>query len=304
VNRKTINADERLRAANAAATERDHLVRLQSSLVGEVAREQQRVQQLAAELRREQQDVERLTKGVSGFLGQLLSPETLSREQHEAFEAEARLREAVASRDQLRTQAVSVDSRLAALVPAAIAAELRAARADKETALRDEGGEAAANLQEFAVQLSSIDIELIPLEDAVASGDAALAVLAELAAAIDRARADAKLDKREAQENRGLAGEAQARLTVFHRALGELAAPGDLFVPPSDVTPDDAFADGWIKALFGRGDAAARMAAARASIVERLERIHARLIPVRARHDELAARRAALAAERERIVVG
>ncbi len=304
MNPKTASADERLRAATAAASERERLIRTSASLADDVNREQARVQQLAIELRREQQDVERLSTGVVGFLGQVFGTEELSREQREAFEAEARLREAVAARDMLRAQAANVASRLAVLTPTAVAGELDAAQQAKELALRDEGAPAAADLQEVAVLLESIDIELVPLEDAVASGNAALAVLSELAAALDRARADFVADKRKQVDTRGLAGDAQARLIVFHRALGELAVPDDGFAQPVTGEPSDAaFADPWIRALFGKGDPSARLAAARASIGDRLARVHAQLGPVRARYDELAARRAALVRERSRLLL-
>lgn len=291
--------DERLRAATVAVTEREHLVRLKSQLGSDVASAELAIKKLALELRQEQSDVDRLSSGVQGFLNDLLGGEQLSREQREVAEVAARLREAIGERDALRTQAASIDDRLAHLTPDALAHELQAARAAKEAAVVAGGGPTGAALLDLDVRLESIDIELIPLQDALSSGHAALAKLAEIVATLDAARDDRETRKH-ADTTRGLVGDAQARMIGFRRALDDLATSGA--DPIVDERPAESFADGWIRALLGEGERASRIAAARASISERIDYVRAKLAAVRARHDELAARRTAIVNEREQLL--
>ncbi len=296
-------ADDRLRAVKAALAEREHLLRVKSTLGIDVFTEQRRVQELQAELQSERDDVVRMTTGVMGFLtGILGGEEALSKEKREAAEAEARLREAVGSLEMMRQQAAAVDARLARLVPAELERELRAVTAAREATLIEQGTPTGATLQELAIQLESIDIELVPLEDAVVAGNAALATLAQIVVACGAALAGG-LTRDDATKARGIAGEAQAQITVFARSPGEpatstlddpLATPASLDEPP--------FADPWIRALFGPAPAIDRITAAHASMVQRLERVRAIFAPIHARYEELAARRAALVRERDRLL--
>jgi len=293
--------EDRLRAATAAIREREHLVHVHQRLATDLMEHERRVQALRAEWQHERADVERVTTGVMGFLSTILGTD-VAKEQREAAEAEARLHEAMGSVALLREQLRSIEARLAALVPAALDRELAAARAAQEEALRARGGADAAALQELAIQIESIDIELIPLADALAAGDAVLAPLAEILAALDAATettyegAAAYADRA-----RALAGEAQARMLVFQRALGELAAPA---AEEPEILDEGAFADAWVRALFGAGQPFDRLVTARADMAARLERVHARLAPLRARYHELAARRAERVRERDRIITG
>jgi len=294
------DADDRFRAVNAALAEREHLLRVRGLLAQDIANEDKRVQQLAVELQYERADVERLTTGVMGFLQTILAGEAaLAKEKREVVEAQARLREAQGSLDMLKQQAAGVEARLVQLVPAQLEAELAAARAAREDALVHSGTPVGAELQDLAIRIESIDIELVPLADAVIAGDAAFRAVAEILAVLDGvASKTIELGSKRAE---ALAGEAQAKIVVLHRALSEVATSS--FADPLDVDPTDTtFADGWVKGLFGKGTRDERLANARASMVARVERIGALLAPLRARHDELAARRTALLAERQRLV--
>jgi len=294
------DADERLRVVTAAIAEREHLLRVRGLLAQDIANEDKRVQQLAVELKYERADVERLTTGVMGFLQTILAGEdALAKEKREVAEAQARLREAQGSLDMLKQQAAGVEARLAQLVPARLEAELAAARAAREDALVHSGTHAGAQLQDLAIRIESIDIELVPLSDAVVAGDAAFKAVAEILAVLDAvATKTVELGSKRAE---ALAGQAQAKLVVFHRALSEVATAS--FADPFDVDPTDTtFADAWVKGLFGKGTRDERLANARAPMVARVERVGALLVPLRARHDELAARRTALLAERQRLV--
>ncbi|MDQ3367879.1 MAG: hypothetical protein M3680_20840 [Myxococcota bacterium] len=292
----TASADERLRAVQAAIAEREHLLRVRDHLATDLVAERDRVEHLRVTLKYEQEDVVRVSTGLMGFLSTILDGgNTLAKEEQEAYEAEVRLREAIAALELLRTQAAGVDQRLAALVPAALERELHAARAAKQASIVESGAPQAADLQEIAIQLESLDIELVPLEDAVAAGNAALAVLAELIAALDAAASSGLTSKSAA---RGIAGEAQSRLQIFRRALSELAT-SSLDQPLAPPLPPDEFADAWVRALFGSGPAPARLAAARSAMVGRLEAVQTRFAALRARRAELAARRAALIQQRD-----
>ena len=293
--------DDRLRAANAAAAERVHLAHLKASLSAEVIAHQERVQQLATELERERADVERLSSGLLGFLGDVLGvgAAELDREQREAYEAQVRLREAVAARDQLRSQLQTIEQRLGQLTPAAIETELRAARAAKEAELVEYRAPGGAELVDLGIRITSLDIELVPLEEAVRAGDVAVAAISEILAALDHAQRPSKKDKH-VDRARGLAGEAEGKLAVFHRAVDELANPdGGMDGFATLIAPADRarFMDGWLKLLFASG-----IEAARTELIERLERVRASLSPIRTRRDELATRRASLVAAREQLL--
>ncbi|MBA3394311.1 MAG: hypothetical protein H0T89_16820, partial [Deltaproteobacteria bacterium] len=182
--------------------------------------------------------------------------------------------------------------------------ELRAATAAREATLIEQGTPTGATLQELAIQLESIDIELVPLEDAVAAGNAALATLARIVVACDAALTGG-LTRDDAAKARGIAGEAQAQITVFARSLGELAMStlDDPLAKPASLD-EPPFADPWVRALFGSGPAADRITAARTSMLQRLERVRAVFNPMHARYQDLATRRAALVRERERLLTG
>lgn len=293
-------AEDRLSKVTAAIAEREHLVRVRTLLANDIANEDKRVQQLAVELQYERNDVARLTTGVLGFLETILAGDgAVEKEMREAAEAEARLREAQGSLDALRRQAAGVDARLAQLVPAQLDAELAAARAAREEALMRGGSAVGAQLQDLAIRIESIDIELVPLADAVVAGDAAFKALAEILAILDGV-ATRRVELHD-HKAKAMAGDAQAKILMFHRALAEVATAS--FEDRLDVDPADAtFADAWVKGLFGKGSREERIAKARAPMVTRIERIGALLAPLRARHDELAARRAALLAERHQLV--
>lgn len=292
--------DDRLRAVTAKIAEREHLVRVRALLAQDIATEDKRVHQLAVELQWERNDVARLTTGVMGFIETILAADgALEKEKREAAEAEARLREAQGSLDALRRQAADVDVRIAQLVPAQLDAELVDARAAREAALLRSGSQTGAALRDIAIRIESIDIELLPLVDAVAAGDAAFMALGEILAVLDAVAT--RTFELEDKRAKALAGDAQAKITIFHRALGEVATAS--FEDRLDLDPTDAtFADGWVKALFGKGTRDERLANARAPLVTRIERIGALLVPLRARHDDLAKRRAVLLAEREQLI--
>ncbi|MDQ3341504.1 MAG: hypothetical protein M4D80_40640 [Myxococcota bacterium] len=294
------DAEDRLRAVTAAIAEREHLTRVRTVLGGDIANEENRVQQLAVELQYERNDVARLTTGVMGFLETILAGDgALEKEKREAAEAEARLREAQGSLDALRRQASDVERRLAQLVPQQLEAELVAARTAREEALVRSGTTAGATLQDLAIRIESIDIELVPLADAVIAGNAAFEALAKILATLDAvANRTVQFGSKPAE---ALAGDAQAKVSLFHRALAEVATSS--FEDRFDVDPTDAtFADAWVKGLFGKGTREERIANARTPMVARIERIETLLTPLRARHDDLASRRAALLAERQRLV--
>lgn len=288
--------DERIGAAAAAIAEREHLVRVRDILLHDVDNEQRRVTQLAAELSFEKADVERLTTGVMGFIETILSADgQLEKEKAEVLEAQARLAEAEHYLDGLRAQVRTIEARLGQLVPAQLAAELAAARAAREEALVRSNTPEGAALGDLAIRIESIDIELVPLADAVSAGEAAFQAVAKIIGTLDAVAANTFVFGSKPAES--LAGDAQAKLVGLHRALGEVASAS--FDDRPDLDPSDlAFADAWVKALFAKGSREERLAAARAPMVARIERITAVLAPLRARRDELAARRLALVNER------
>ena len=288
--------DDKIREVSTAIAERDHLQQVRGRLVQDVRSEEQRVQQLAQELRYEQADVERMTTGVMGFLNDLLAPPAvLAEEQRQVVEAQARLREAQGSVELLRQQVTQVDARIAELGAMNLDAELIAARAAKEQLLMRSGTSTAAELQDIAIRIESIDIELVPLVDAVNAGNTAFNALGEILAMLDAQRITS--DK----QAKALAGEAQAKIVIFQRALADVAT-ASFADPPAVDLRDTKFVDDWIRALGAKQPPQQRLATARADMVARIERIGALLAQLRGRHDDLAARRAQLVADKLRLV--
>jgi hypothetical protein len=289
--------DDRLRAANAAAAERVHLADLKASLVADVTTHQERVQQLAADLERERADVERMSSGLLGFFGDVLvCDDELSREQREAYEAQVRLRDAVAAREVLRTQLAPIEQRLAELTPTAIETELCAARAAKVAELVECHAPGGAELVELSNRITSLESELLPLEGAISAGDTALDAIWEIRNTLLQAQRPSRKDKH-VDRARSLACEAEAKLAVFHRTVDELANPdGDMDGLAKLIAPADRerFIDSWLKLLFSSG-----IDAACADLTGRLVRLRASLVSIRTQRNELASRRAPLVADQE-----
>ena len=288
--------DQRLRAATTALAEHDHLRQAAALLEQDVRAAAHRVQLLTAELAREQRDVHDLSTGIMGFLASLAMTGELEREKREAAEAGIRLREGQAVHDGLRAQLAALEARIVSPSRAALEAEVTAARAAKEAAMRDLGAPGGAALLDLEIGIESIDIELVPLEDAVAAGTTAAAKLSEVLDVFDR---------QGAAPAKGLVGDAQARTTVFQRAVDQLTVPDDTRPPFSSSISDDdraPWVDSWLQQLFGSGDREARLAGARTALLGRLTRLKLQLEPVQARRDELAARRAALVRQHDQLV--
>jgi hypothetical protein len=292
---------EQLVAASHQLAAYEHVRATRERLARDLGFENARVQHLSNELARERHDVVERQAGVMGFLYGLLGDEQLTIEQREAIEAEARLAEAMASRNHLQAQVAALDAQLAGQSGQALAAAVASARAHKEEVLIRTHDPAGLALQDLAVRIEAIEIELLPLEQAVTAGEHALARLQAVIDRLDRARTE-QLEQRDA---RGSAGEAQAAITVFHRAVDGLATAEEAtwgfltLITEEDRAP---FVDGWIRALVGNGDRSARLATARSAIAARRARVHGQLARIRARRDELAPRREALLAERQRLL--
>jgi hypothetical protein len=292
--------EDRFHAATAAIAEREHLVRVRDILAHDVDNEQRRVTQLVAQLQFEKADVTRLTTGVMGFIETILAADgQLEKEKAEVLEAQARLADAEHYLDSLRSQVTNINARIAQLDPAQLAAELAAARTAREEALVRSNTPAGAALQDIAIRIESIDIELVPLADAVAAGEAAFQALAKIIGTLDAVAANQVVFGSKPAES--LAGDAQGKLVGFHRALGDIASAS--FDDRPDLDPSDtAFADAWVKGLFAKGTREERIAAARAPMVARIERVGAIMTPLRTRRDEIAARRLALVDERAKLL--
>jgi DNA repair exonuclease SbcCD ATPase subunit len=283
---------ERIRKAQAQVAEREHLQRVRMQLVPQAATLEQAVNVAARELQREQADVDRLGGGVIGFLNDLLSGQ-LSREQLEVQQAAARLREAVAARNVVRDQIAAHERRITELASAD--AELAAARAEREQELLGSDSPIKADLQELDIQVMSIDIELVPFHEAVVAGHAALAALAELIKLLQEAAA-AQPNRKRAEHARGVVGEVEGKLRVFESEVSDLAS-FEHAIP--DAHRGDLELGPWIEQLLAaRADRGERIASAHDDLSLRISRLRARLEAVRTRHDELAARRAAILAKR------
>ncbi len=265
-------------------------------LAQDVRTAEHNVHLLSAELAREQRDVQDLSTGVMGFLASLAMTGELEREKREAAESGIRLREGLAWFESLRAQLIALDTRLSSPPREALEAEIVAARAAKDALLRELGAPGGATLIDLGVRIESIDIELVPLEDAVAAGTNAAA---KVFAVLD------VLQREGATPPKGLVGEAQAAIAVFHRAVDQLSVPDDAHPPFSAAISDDdrsPWVDAWLKQLFSSADRATRLHGAKAALSSRLIRLREQLVPVQARRDELSARRSELASQYDRVL--
>jgi len=288
--------DARLRAATTALAEHDHAAQGRPQLQRQVADAAHQVNLLRAELASEQRDVEDMTTGIMGFLTSLAMTGELEREKREAMEAAIRLREGNGVHDALAAQLAMLDKRLASPPRAALEAEVAAARAAKETAMRELGAPGGAALLDIAIRIESIDIELVPLEDAVAAGTTASAKLFEV---LDM------FDLHSSTPPKALVGEAGAALSAFHRAVDELAATDDTSAPFNKAITDEdrqPWVDAWLKQMFAPGDRFTRVAEAKSALLARKLRFEEQLAPVKARRDELAMRRDHLQHEHDRLL--
>lgn len=293
--------EQQLTTAVRALAEHEHALAIRTQLARQAAAEEERVRQLTGELAREREDVVRMTSGVKGFLYALLGDEQLSIEQREAVEAEARLAEAMGSLHHLSSRLASIDVQLAGQSRQALVDAAAAARAAKEEMLIRTHHPAGRALEDLAVRIDALNIELLPLDEAVTAGEVAVEKIQAVIVTIDRAQ-DERVEQRDA---RGSAGEAEAAITMFHRAIDRLSTAEDetlgfsTLIAPEERAP---FADAWIRALVGKGDRLARLATARAAMVGRHTQIANQLARVRARRDELAPRRTLLLSERQQLL--
>jgi hypothetical protein len=286
-----VSADERLRAAKAGVAERARLVEARPQLAAQLAHQEQIVAQHQGIYARKQAEVDRLARNVGTFLNELLGGRS-SRDEQEALEAAARLNEAHTAMVALREQLAQHDARIAQLASAPL--DLAAARADKEKEL---GPRATAALQDLEIQVMAIDIELAPLQDAITKGTTALAAVVDLANGLDEI---ATLDesRKIVKATRARAAETEDKLRVFEQSVDELAIGLEL---PRE-TPGDADLSAWTDALFLRGDLQQRIAAARAELGARIDRIRPRIAAIEARHREVSARRSALFGQRDELI--
>lgn len=253
-------ADERIRAAHAAIAERDHLQRVLALIAQDVAAEEARTTELAASLEKELADVQRYERGVWSLVYRVVADRDarLTKEQREAAEAEAKLGEALASRDALRAQVAEITARLAAFAGAD--AELARAREAKEIEVLSLGTPGAAELDAIAAQLGAIDAEGRELDQAIGAGMRAHAALERLAEALGSARnwgtADLLMDstllswakRAKLDTAHGLAGAAQAELTLFQRELGDIGYGLEAMV--GGTAQSSRFFDIWFDNLF------------------------------------------------------
>lgn len=285
-----------MRAAIAALADHDRLRQGRDRLAQDVRTAEHNVHLLSAELAREQRDVQDLSTGVMGFLASLAMTGELEREKREAAEAGIRLREGLAWFESLRAQLISLDTRISSPLRETLEAEVVAARAAKEAMLRELGAPGGAALFDLGVRIESIDIELVPLEDAVAAGTVAAERLFSIVDVLGRDGA---------APEKGLVGDTQAKLGVFYRAVDQLTVPDDRRPPFANAISDEdrsPWVDAWLKQLFGSGDRGIRIAEARTALLARLARLKEQLEPVRTRRDELAARRSELASQYDRVL--
>ena len=305
-------ADERIRAARAALAERERLVAMRDALAADVAEAERERGALAAKCAEEQRDVERYDHGVWAFLYGLFKDREarLTKEQLEAAAAETKLLEATSACVRLREEVERIVGRIAALASAD--GELAAARAAKQLLLAEMGSPSAAELDGIAHELATGDAEGQALDEALAAGDRAMASLARLLEVLGSARNWGTFDilsdsmlaswaKRERlDEARGIAGAAQAELTVLARELGDVGIALDSEL--ASLADHHRFIDVWFDNIFSDLSVQSRIRDAVDTTQRTLAQVSEKVGQLRGRRGQLAARAAELTAARDRLL--
>jgi hypothetical protein len=297
-------ADEKLRAAQAASAERLRLIGIREALAPDLEEAEADATKLEATLEDERRDVRRYERGVWAFLYDLFADREarLTKEQREAVEAEARWRDGAALRDRLREEVASLGTRIDILANADT--ELATARMKKHEALLASGGPAAQELDGIGTQLGAIGVEAQAVDEALGAGDRAVVALAQLGAVLDSARnwgvADLMTDsflvswakRNKLDEARSLAGAAQAEISVFRRELADVGV--SLLTEIEGLADHHRFLDTWFDNIFsdfsvqGRiNDARTTTESATQHVRQALEGLRARRAALTARHDTL-----------------
>lgn len=281
-----------------------HLHKLRVGLLAEAVAADQRVVALKEVLAKEQDDVAELRSGVLGFLQSLAMTDEMSKEQREAAEAAARLREGIAAREALYKQIDAVDAQIAAYDPVQLAREQAAKKANAEIAEVSQR-DIAEQLLELGARIEAIDYELGPLSHALAAGQAAVNALIEVVHEIDEAKREpVRAPVLRERTARGMLGDAHAKAIGFYTELDSLPAPDDFsprFVDQVSFEDRASPVDDVLPLLLAAGAHAARLDNARASVAGRIERLSAMVDRVRTRHAEVSQRRLAFEHQRARV---
>lgn len=305
-------ADDQLRAAHAALSERDRLTTLRAGLATELDEATRFAAELGAKLADEQKDVARYEGGVWAFLYNVVADREarLNKEQREAHEAEAKYGEAAAARDRLQSELAAIDTRLATLASAD--ADLAAARAGKQAVLMLGEDATAKELRAIADELTRCDAEGLALDEAISAGGSAhtrLALLMEvLASARNWGTADifansmllSWMKREKIDQARGIAGEAQGALAIFRRELGDVGLT--LTAQLAELADHHRFLDVWFDNIFSDVSVQSRIREAMATTGVALEEVARRLEDLYARRQQMIDRSSQLSTARIRLL--
>jgi len=302
-------ADETLRRAHAALSERNRLIEIREAIAPDLLEAERELAPLEAAASKELKDVERYQSGAWAFVYDVFRDREarLTKEQREAALAQARAAEQRALRDRLAEELASLDRRIAALRSAEV--DLAAARAGKQAALVASGHPSAAELVQIDTALAAADRAGIELAEALAAGERVHATLTRLLEALGSAANYSSADlvmnsmlismlKRDHMDRaHALAGSTQAELTVFQRELGDIGhmleselaalAAHQRFI---DVLFDNIFSDWSVHGMIGSAQAQAHTV--RQVVADRLGNLRAQRAEVSRQQDELSQRRA------------
>lgn len=243
--------DERVREAQARCAELHRLQARRAGIVAELKEAEAEIARLSKLVVSENADVARFERGVWAFLYDLVADgeARLSKEKAEAAAATARYQEAIGHHARLRQGLDDVDGQLAGLDGAEAAlAEAQAAKLDE---LMARGGAIADELTALDADAATVGARLAHVDEALTAGANVLTTLGRVAQRLEEARGwdpmnlilgaeSADRQRRDRYDRaRGLAGTAQAELTMFQRELADLGLALDVRLGPT--TGDPAF---------------------------------------------------------------
>lgn len=305
--------DQELRAAAAAAAERSRLERRHAALTDELGTAQLALDELAARLAAESRDVARYQHGVWGALYGVFADRgaRLDKERREAAEAALRHDEGLLRRDRLAGELAATRDRLRSLADAP--ARLERLLAAREHAVRTAGGPAAAALARFAEQLAALDADVKETDEAIAAGEQARDALDHLLRGLSSAREWGAVDvmtdsflvsmiKRDHLDDaRTHAGDAQARLLVFQRELGDVGRALDGVIELAD---HHRFLDTFFDNLFSDLSVQSRIVESQASVGRTHDAVTRQLRGLAERRHALLERRAGVEETRRAWLAG
>ena len=304
--------DQAIGALTAAQARRNQLTAQMDELYRQRGERQAKVEEAAARFRKEQDDVDKLEKGgIRAFLLSLTGDkeERLDKERREALSAKFQY-------DQARSDLEYLEAKLSDLIrerDSLICSpqKLEQLWQEKASLVKGMGGRRGERLVELDQALDGLNHQCKELGEALSAGERAKRLLGQVQDDLDSARGWGTWDMlgggliaTMAKHDR--LDSAQSSIRAAQRALSdfrtELADVSQLQVPNIQIGEFATFADYFFDGIFSDWYVQSSIKKAQEGVSEVHMKLTAALRTLNAAAEELEARRAALAAERQQLL--